>query len=144
MNRQVAKVGEKPSPEFGQFLKKCREKVPLSQSKLAEACDFDHSYISRLESGNRMPTREAVLLLGKAMGLQPGSDHFEILLDLAGFRTVNGAFVATCPEIRELNNLYSVVGSGTQEEIRTSLRLLNEALEYRRIHRISAGGTEGT
>lgn len=69
--------------EFGNLLKALRERHGVSQSKLAERADFDHSYVSRLESGARMPTREAVDRLGTAMGL----DHaaLDALLASAGF-----------------------------------------------------------
>jgi len=71
------------STEFGALLKSLREKRNVSQSKLAERAEFDHSYISRLESGARMPTREAVDRLAEAMDLlQPQKDS---LLAAAGF-----------------------------------------------------------
>lgn len=71
------------STEFGALLRTLREKRNVSQSKLAEKADFDHSYVSRLESGARMPAREAVDRLGEAMELlQPQLDS---LLAAAGF-----------------------------------------------------------
>lgn len=69
--------------DFGNLLKSLREKHGVSQSKLAERADFDHSYVSRLESGARMPTREAVDRLGMAMNLEHGS--LDMLLASAGF-----------------------------------------------------------
>jgi transcriptional regulator with XRE-family HTH domain len=69
--------------EFGSLLKTLRERHGVSQSKLAERADFDHSYVSRLESGARMPTREAVARLGTAMGLEQGA--LDSLLASAGF-----------------------------------------------------------
>ncbi len=69
--------------DFGNLLKSLREKHGVSQSKLAERADFDHSYVSRLESGARMPTREAVDRLGMAMNLEQGS--LDMLLASAGF-----------------------------------------------------------
>jgi transcriptional regulator with XRE-family HTH domain len=69
--------------EFGSLLKALRERHGVSQSKLAERADFDHSYVSRLESGARMPTREAVDRLGTAMGLDMGA--LDALLASAGF-----------------------------------------------------------
>src|SRR4051812_3182934 len=69
--------------DFGGILKAMREARRISQSKLAERADFDHSYVSRLESGARMPTREAVDRLGQALKL----DQIELdaLLASAGF-----------------------------------------------------------
>ncbi|MFM8595041.1 MAG: helix-turn-helix domain-containing protein [Chloroflexota bacterium] len=53
--------------EFGMQLKSLREARRVSQSKLAERAEFDHSYVSRLESGARMPTRDAVERLSSAL-----------------------------------------------------------------------------
>lgn len=68
---------------FGRALKHIREARNLSQSKLAERANFDHSYVSRLESGARSPTRDAVEAIVAAMGLQ--SDDHDRLLAAAGF-----------------------------------------------------------
>jgi transcriptional regulator with XRE-family HTH domain len=69
--------------EFGVQLKSLREARRVSQSKLAERADFDHSYVSRLESGARMPTREAVERLAAAMMLAQIEE--DALLASAGF-----------------------------------------------------------
>lgn len=55
---------------FGVRLKAYREARKVSQSKLAERAGFDHSYVSRLESGARTPTRDAVQQLADALGLE--------------------------------------------------------------------------
>ncbi len=69
--------------DFGAVLKRFRESRRVSQSKLAERADFDHSYVSRLESGARMPTREAVERLAEALQLDQNSR--DALLAAAGF-----------------------------------------------------------
>lgn len=69
--------------EFGQLLKSLRERRGVSQSRLAERAEFDHSYVSRLEGGARMPTRDAVDRLGDAMEL--GESERDMLLAAAGF-----------------------------------------------------------
>lgn len=69
--------------EFGVQLKSLREARRVSQSKLAERADFDHSYVSRLESGARMPTREAVERLAAALMLSQIEE--DALLASAGF-----------------------------------------------------------
>jgi transcriptional regulator with XRE-family HTH domain len=69
--------------EFGVLLKRVREARRVSQSKLAERAEFDHSYVSRLESGARMPTREAVERLARAMDL--AQNEQDALLAAAGF-----------------------------------------------------------
>ncbi len=64
-------------------MKGLREVRRVSQSKLAERAEFDHSYVSRLESGARMPTREAVERLAVALDL--GQQEQDALLAAAGF-----------------------------------------------------------
>jgi transcriptional regulator with XRE-family HTH domain len=68
---------------FALTLREMRDRLRLSQSRLAEAAGFDHSYVSRLESGSRMPTREAVTKLAEAMHLDDGER--DALLASAGF-----------------------------------------------------------
>ena len=69
--------------EFGMQLKGLREARRVSQSKLAERAEFDHSYVSRLESGARMPTRDAVERLASALLLSQSEE--DALLASAGF-----------------------------------------------------------
>lgn len=68
---------------FAPYLREMRDRSRLSQSRLAEAAGFDHSYVSRLESGSRMPTRDAVLKLAAAMKLD--EHDRDGLLAAAGF-----------------------------------------------------------
>ncbi len=56
---------------FAELLKAHRESSYTTQSKLAELAEFDHSYVSRLETGARNPTRDAVGRLAKALNLSP-------------------------------------------------------------------------
>ncbi|HUZ00398.1 MAG TPA: helix-turn-helix transcriptional regulator [Thermomicrobiaceae bacterium] len=76
-------VGAGGEQDFAQLLKQYRESGRVSQSRLAEIAGFDHSYVSRLESGNRTPTREAVTKLAEALGLGPGQR--DSLLAAAGY-----------------------------------------------------------
>jgi transcriptional regulator with XRE-family HTH domain len=86
-NRKVGIMGAVEAPKeptpFARMLKELREDRGISQSRLAEAANFDHSYVSRLESGNRAPTREAVSKLADALGLNAGQR--DSLLAAAGF-----------------------------------------------------------
>jgi transcriptional regulator with XRE-family HTH domain len=71
------------SSGFASTLREYRDRRRLSQSRLAEAAGFDHSYVSRLESATRMPTRDAVLKLADAMQLS--DNERDALLASAGF-----------------------------------------------------------
>ena len=104
---------------FGGVLKEFREGRRVSQSKLAQRAGFDHSYVSRLESGARTPTRDAVDQLAQALELT-GVQHDELLV-AAGFlpREVS-SLLAGEPEITEVLNLLQ--NADVPEEYRLSMR----------------------
>lgn len=104
---------------FGGVLKGFREARRVSQSKLAKRAGFDHSYVSRLESGARTPTREAVEQLANALELE-GIQHDELLVS-AGFlpREVS-SLLAGEPEITEVLSLLQ--NADVPEEYRSSMR----------------------
>ena len=104
---------------FGGVLKGFREVRRVSQSKLAQRAGFDHSYVSRLESGARTPTRDAVDQLATALELS-GVQHDELLVS-AGFlpREVS-SLLSGEPEITEVLNLLQ--NSDVPEEYRVSMR----------------------
>ena len=52
----------------GRRLQERREAEGMSQARLAEALDLDHSYISRIESGGRMPSLALLLELKRRYG----------------------------------------------------------------------------
>ena len=58
-----------PTKSFGSLLKELRESRGLSQSKLGRRCGASHATISRLESGDRVPSRAMVSRLARAMSL---------------------------------------------------------------------------
>ena len=113
--------------EFGSQLKVLREARRVSQSKLAERADFDHSYVSRLESGARMPTRDAVERLATALQLShPEQDG---LLAAAGFlpRDVS-SLLSEEPIVGEVLGLLQddAVPAEYRDNMRQVLRLLAE------------------
>lgn len=119
------------SNEFGALLKSSREARSVSQSKLAERAEFDHSYVSRLESGARMPTRDAVDRLGLALDLTQG--ELDSLLAAAGFlpRDVT-SLLSSEPVIGEVLDLLQdeQVPTEYRENMRQVLRLLAEQARY--------------
>ncbi len=52
---------------LSQAIKKQREKLGLSQEKLAERCGFDRTYISMLERGKRNPSLLNLLKLADGL-----------------------------------------------------------------------------
>ena len=116
---------------FGVTLKRFREQRRVSQSKLAERAGFDHSYVSRLESGARTPTRDAVVQLSKALGLEQLNQ--DELLASAGFlpREVS-SLLSGEPEITEVLSLLQNdnVPEAYRDSMRQVLRLLAEQARH--------------
>jgi transcriptional regulator with XRE-family HTH domain len=115
------------SVEFGVLLKGLRETRRVSQSKLAERAEFDHSYVSRLESGARTPTREAVERLAGALELSQFDQ--DSLLAAAGFLPRDVAsLLSDEPVIGEVLDLLQndAVPVEYRENMRQVLHLLAE------------------
>lgn len=112
---------------FGATLKRFREESRVSQSKLAERAGFDHSYVSRLESGARTPTREAVIQLAEALNTEAGRQ--DEMLAAAGFmpREVS-SLLSGEPEVTEVLGLLrdDSVPEAYRANVRAVLRLLAE------------------
>lgn len=64
----LAEVEPEVADRFGRRLQEAREAEGISQSRMAEALELDHSYISRLESGARMPSLALLLALRRRYG----------------------------------------------------------------------------
>jgi transcriptional regulator with XRE-family HTH domain len=117
--------------EFGVLLKRLRENRRVSQSKLAERADFDHSYVSRLESGARMPTRDAVERLARALVLTQAES--DALLASAGFLPRDVAsLLSDEPVLGEVLVLLQddQVPIEYRDNMRQVLRLLAEQARY--------------
>lgn len=105
--------------QFGATLKRYRETRRVSQSKLAEKAGFDHSYVSRLESGARTPTRDAVQQLAEALGLERLQQ--DELLASAGFLPQEvSSLLSSEPEITEV--LALLQSSSMPEDYRQTMR----------------------
>lgn len=110
---------------FAALLKSLREKRSVSQTKLSERADFDHSYVSRLESGSRMPTREAVDRLGEALELE--QPQLDSLLAAAGFLPRDlSSLLEGEPVVGEILDLLQdeAVPSECQDNLRQMIYLL--------------------
>ena len=72
------------SATFAETLRRIRMMHKLSQVKLASRAKCEHSYISRLELGGRMPTKEMVDRLVMAIGARD-SERYELLTSAGYF-----------------------------------------------------------
>ena len=116
---------------FGVTLKKFREARRVSQSKLAGRAGFDHSYVSRLESGARTPTRDAVEQLAIALELE--AVNRDELLASAGFLPGElSSLLSGEPEITEVLGLLQNehVPEAYRDSMRQVLRLLAEQARH--------------
>lgn len=109
---------------FAKTLRQAREAQGLSQSRLAARAGYDHSYVSRLESDSRSPTRDAVLSLASAMGLD--DYRRDRLLASAGFLPVKVEnLLASEPVVSEA---FTVLNDGSlprdvREDLRSAIRM---------------------
>lgn len=76
-------MATRSSEEFRGLLKRQREARRWSQERLAAEAEMDHSLVSRLESGQRSPTRDAISKLARGLELPP--EQKDRLLIAAGF-----------------------------------------------------------
>jgi transcriptional regulator with XRE-family HTH domain len=124
---------------FSQLLKQFRGENRVSQSRLAEMAGFDHSYVSRLESGNRLPTREAVVKLAEA--LRVSAREKDSLLAAAGFMPQRvESLLANEPVLTDV--LHILQGADVPEHVRADVRGILTLVV--RQARLAAGGPGGS
>lgn len=71
------------SAEFGETVRRARERLGISRRDLAETTGLSYPYISQIETGYRMPSAAAMRSLSDALGLRP--DHlFDAIPPSAG------------------------------------------------------------
>jgi UTP--glucose-1-phosphate uridylyltransferase len=63
-------MGTEELKQFGRLLGQAREAAGLSRDALAQRVGLDTSYIYRIETGARRPSREATLTLAEALGVE--------------------------------------------------------------------------
>jgi transcriptional regulator with XRE-family HTH domain len=56
---------------FGKVLRESRQERGLSQERLAELADLDRTTPSLLERGRHQPTLSVIILLGRALDVDP-------------------------------------------------------------------------
>jgi transcriptional regulator with XRE-family HTH domain len=111
---------------FGQVLKRLREsrRPLLSQSRLGDWAEFDHSYVSRLESGVRRPTRDAVNKLASA--LKATGEERAALLAASGFLPGDPGVLLADSSLARLHTILDakLLPADLEQQIRTSLAVL--------------------
>lgn len=67
--------------QFGKRLGEIKKQKGLSFRKIAENCDLDASFISKIEKGTENITLETILNLSYGLNIQP-KDFFDFKVDL--------------------------------------------------------------
>src|SRR3954451_23376523 len=70
---------------FGRRLRHWRTAAALTQAQLGRALTYDHSYISRVESGTRWPPRELAERCDQLLG--SGQELIQLWSEAAGERS---------------------------------------------------------
>lgn len=125
---------------FSGVLKGFREGRRVSQSKLAARAGFDHSYVSRLESGARTPTRDAVDQLAGALELE-GVHHDELLVSAGFLPREISSLLSGEPEITEVLNLLQ--NADVPEAYRASMRQVLRSIADQARLVLNTGKVEG-
>lgn len=105
---------------FADLLRGFREQAGLSQSRLARIAGLDHTYLSRLENGQRIPTRRVVLKLAEALGVDPVKR--DQLLVAAGLAPVSALTLAVGDELLE-QAARLLMDASVPAEVRMDLRV---------------------
>ena len=66
---------------LGDVIRSRREKLNLSQEDLALECGLHRTYISQLERGQKSPTLRALIMIAKALRIEPAELVKQATLD---------------------------------------------------------------
>lgn len=115
---------------FSELLKFLRKAHGVSQNLASERTGYDKSFISRLESDERRPTREAILRLGEGIGLS--DDETDSLLLAANFMPVQAKAMLNNPELARLDDLIALAPTDKQEWAKDSVQDMIAVLSLRK------------
>lgn len=125
---------ETPRPAFALMLMALRERSGMSQSEFSKMVRMDHSYISRLESGGRVPSRETVRKI--SFILARTKEEERRFFTTAGFLPDDADFLVH-ENVQRLHDLMirpdipPVVRSVIEGQINAMIRAIEEALGKR-------------
>lgn len=129
-------MSNEAAKDFGRTLKELREYRGLSQNRLSTSVGLSGGVVSKLESGDRLPSREMVAKIAKGLFLKPGDNRYIQLMNSAGFHEAKSEFSDSpirfhCMELHLLNEMFPKMDGKTQVDVRLSLRLIADAAQHR-------------
>lgn len=81
LQNSLLKVKRDLKPVFAKTLKDLRIKSGLSQQALADYCNLERVYISKLERGLSMPSIETIFRIAEVLNIKP-ADFVQLLDEL--------------------------------------------------------------
>jgi transcriptional regulator with XRE-family HTH domain len=133
-------AGQKSTDAFRTLLRNHRNAQRWSQERLAYEAEMDHSLVSRLESGQRAPTREAVEKLVTGMKLSE-FDKDQLLIHAGFFPVHPESAIGHQPEALKLYRLLESNGLPAETKqalVQTLDGLLALAVGHPRLSHFSA------
>ena len=121
----------KTPTEFSERMKMVRLEKNITQSQIAEGSSFDKSFISRLESGERKPTRDGIMYIAESMGLT--ADETDELLMSAHFMPIQPSSLLHEPKLVQINDLIGMLSDDNKEFARQELERLTTVLSKRMV-----------
>jgi transcriptional regulator with XRE-family HTH domain len=110
-------MGAVTATSFAAVLTELRKRAGLRQFQLADAIGVHHASISRLESGERVPSLAMVRKIAHGLQLAPGSPERDRLLIGASFTPYTPALLLAMPALADLDDLFSAAGPETRDWI---------------------------
>jgi len=127
---------------FGKYLSVARMQKGFSQSRLARTVGCDHSFISRIEAGERNPSREMTETIADALELN--STERDSLMLAAGYAPPHlSENMIADPILLRLHKVMQVATAEDQQSVRLTLSLLSDGLEFDYRARIQPRVTNG-
>jgi len=122
---------------FADLLRTFRVTRGLSQARLARRAQLDHSYLSRLEAGTRVPSRDTVLQLCTALRLS--LDETDALLIAAGYTPRHrqlscDPLLLDLADVLERPTLPPDVRAALTQSVRAAIELARAAIETEQAH----------
>ncbi len=126
---------------FGELLKEARIRARLTQQELAKRVPIHHSYISKMENEDFLPSREKAIKLAETLGISDDEEKYLEFLnaaeDLKGFKLVKVEDSEAEPEEEEQASGVATHSAGSPA---ISVRSLPSSTTGGKIDRLIASG----
>lgn len=112
------------APTYADLLSEAMARAGLSQMRLAARAGINHGYVSRILSGDRMPSLGMVKQLADGLNLPPGDPIRSAMLTSAGFADERGPRPMGHPLAYDLDDLLRSADEATRLWLEESASLM--------------------